>query len=254
MAFLDELFERLWTEYVRVAPVAGRVHGLLRERGPVRHDHVALRTFDLPEVEIEALDRGFVACGYQAARSYELVDEKLVAYHYEHEEPGRPKVFVSALVVDELSAAAQETIRGLVAHVEPGAAAHPWFAGSGRHWPLSGDVYRALRAESEYAAWVAAFGFRAHHFAVDVESLTGFADMAELHRFLAGHGVALDGGGAIRGSAAELLERSATAVDEVELELADGPLRVPSGSYEFARRYRAADGSRFEGFASESAS
>jgi hypothetical protein len=254
MAFVDELLDRLWTGYAALVPTAARVHQLLRERGEVvRHDHVALRTFDLPEVEIEALDRAFVASGYEEAQSYEL-DEGLVAYHYEHREPSRPKLLVSALLIEQLSSAAQDVIRALVAQVQPGASAHPNFAVSGRHWAISSAAVEALRAESEYAAWVAAFGFRAHHFAVDVDSLRGFAGLAEVNRFLDESGVHIDpAGGAIKGSPATLVEQSSTVADEVDLELIDGTQRVRGGSYELIRRHRRADGTRFEGFTAESA-
>ena len=39
-------------------------------------------------------------------------------------------------------------------------------------------------AESEYAAWVAAFGFRVNHFTVDVGALSTFPDLEALDAFL----------------------------------------------------------------------
>ncbi|HUS64443.1 MAG TPA: DUF1338 domain-containing protein [Kofleriaceae bacterium] len=252
---MQELFDRLWADYAAITPQAARIHALLRGRGEtVRNDHIALRAFDLPGVDIDALDRAFVAGGYRAADSYEFPDKHLHAYHYEHAEPGRPKLFISALDVGALSEEAAAIVRGLVAQLPPGASASPWFAVSGRRWQVDFAAVERLRAESEYAAWLAVFGFRANHFTVDVNALTTFASLEELDRFLQDNGFRMnESGGLIKGTPAQLLEQSSTLADEVEVELADGPHRLPSCYYEFARRYPGPDGRLFQGFVPTSA-
>jgi hypothetical protein len=255
VAALDDLFDRLWSDYTAVTPQAGRIHDLLVARGErIVNDHVALRTFDLPGLEIEALDRAFVAAGYQPAHSYEFRDKKLHAYHYEHADAYRPKLFISALQVNELSAEAGTLIENLAAQMERGADAHPMFAASGRHWQVDRATYQRLADESEYAAWVAAFGLRANHFTVSVNHLATFSGLADLNEFLLDRGFRLnDAGGAIKGNPAELLEQSSTLADEVDVEMVDGPHRVPSCYVEFARRYPGPDGKLFQGFVPASA-
>jgi hypothetical protein len=251
MALLDDLLAALWIDHAAIAPQAARVHQLLRDRGEaVRSDHIAMRTFDVPGVDIDALDRAFVAEGYDAAQTYELPERRLIAYHYEHrDDPGLPRLLLSALLVDELSRKAQAIIRELVAQLEPGAAAHPRFPVSGRSWQLSSSDYQALRAESEDAAWVAAFGFRASHFSVDASDLRTFDGLAGLNRFLSESGVRIDqAGGEIKGGPDELLELSSTVAEPVDVELADRTLRIPSCPCELARRYPLPDGTRFQGF------
>ena len=246
MALLDDLLETLSADHAALTPQAARIHQLLRDRGEeVRTDHIALRTFDLPGVEIESLDRVFAAEGYDAAQSYSFPDQKMVAYHYEHRSAARPVLFMSALLVDELSRRAQEIIRALVAQVEPGASAHPQFAVSGRHWQLSSSDYQELRRESEHAAWVAAFGFRASRIGVDTSQLRGFTGLAELNRFLRDNGVRL--ADAIEGSPGTL-ELSSTVADEVEVSFVDGALRVAGGTCQLVRRHQRGDGSLFQGF------
>jgi hypothetical protein len=247
---MNELFERLWADYAAITPQAARIHALLRGRGEtVRNDHIALRAFDLPGADIEALDRAFVAGGYRAAESYEFPDKHLHAYHYEHAEAGRPKLFISALDVGALSQEAQAIVRGLVAQMTPGASAGPWFAVSGRRWEVDHAAVERLRAESEYAAWLAVFGFRANHFTVDVNALTTFTSLEELNRFLQDSGFRMnESGGLIKGTPADLLEQSSTLADEIEVQLADGPRVLPSCYYEFARRYPLPDGRLFQGF------
>lgn len=255
MSALDDLFDRLWADYTAITPQAARIHELLVARGEhIVNDHVALRTFDLPGFEIEVLDRAFVAAGYQPAQSYEFPDKKLHAYHYEHPEPGRPKLFISALHVNELSGEAGTLIEELAAQMEPGADAHPMFAGSGRHWKLERATYQRLAAESEYAAWVAAFGLCANHFTVSVNHLVSFSGLPDLNDFLVDRGFRLNqAGGAIKGSPSQLLEQSSTLADEIEVGLAEGSLRVPSCYVEFARRYPGPDGVLFQGFVPSSA-
>lgn len=251
------MLQILWQGYVAITPQAQRIHELLTARGDtVVNDHIALRTFDLPGVAIEDIDRVFVTCGYQAAQSYEFPDKKLFAYHYQHPEPGRPKLFVSALLVSELSEQAQGIIGRLVAEVPAGAAAHPLFVSSGRPWRLLHTDYTRLAQESEYAAWLAAFGFRANHFTVDAGQLGSFpGGLAELNRFLVEQGFALNqSGGEIKGSPAELLEQSSTLADEVDVEFEGGERhRLPSCYVEFARRYPGPDGELFQGFIAGSA-
>lgn len=252
---MNELLERLWSDYAALTPQAARIQSLLRARGEtVRNDHIALRTFDLPGVEIEELDRAFVAGGYRPADSYEFPDKHLFAYHYEHPTAGYPKIFISALEVDALSAEAQGLVRPLVAQLPAGASANPLFAVSGRRWVVDSATVERLRTESEYAAWLAVFGFRANHFTVDVNALTTFTGLEELNRFLVDSGFALnESGGAIKGTPADLLEQSSTLADVIDVQLADGPQRLPSCYYEFARRYPGPDGRLFQGFVPTSA-
>jgi hypothetical protein len=252
---IEELMALLWADYAAITPVAERIHQLLRERGEtVVNDHIALRTFSVPEVDIEVLDRAFVAAGYQPAESYEFPDKRLHACHYEHESRALPKVFISALLVDELSTELRSIVADLVAQVPPGLPARAHFAASGRPWQVSFSTYERLRRESEYAAWVAAFGFRANHFTVDVNALESFADLGELNRFLVEQGFELSrSGGEIKGSPEVYLEQSSTVADAIEIEFSDGTFEVPSCYYEFARRHRLPDGSMFQGFVAGSA-
>ena len=253
---LDELFDHLWRDYVAITPQAGRVHALLEERGEaVVNDHIALRTYDLPGIGIDALARAFVAGGYEAAGAYTFADKHLRARHFEHPEPGRPKVFISELEVGALPGAAADRIAALLAEMPEETPSRPDFPVCGRPWQVSTATYDALRADSEYAAWVAAFGFRANHFTVDVGALETFADLESVNAFLRDHGFALnESGGAIKGGPEVLLEQSSTLADRIEVWFSDGVREIPSCYYEFARRYRGPDGRVFQGFVAGSAS
>ena len=252
----DELLAALWADYVASTPQADAIHHLLSERGEIiANDHVALRTYGAPSIGIDALARPFEAAGWVCADArYRFDDKHLVARYWKHPEPGLPKVFISELVLAELSPGAQRIIAGLVAQLPAGfgeRADLPW---AGRPWQVAHAQYAELLAESEYAAWVAAFGFRVNHFTVDINALTTFPDLVTLNAFLVEHGFTLnESGGTIKGTRADCLEQSSTRADSIEVDLAGEQVRIPSCYYEFARRYALPSGELFEGFVPASA-
>jgi len=250
---IPELLDELWRDYVASTPQAERIHALLTERGEIiRNDHVALRTYD--GTGIAALARPFEALGWQPRERYRFDDKHLTAQYWQHADPELPKVFISELVTRELSESAQRTIAGLLAQLPPGFAARPDLPWVGRPWRVTHAEYTALLAESEYAAWVAAFGFRVNHFTVDVSSLQTFPDLPALDAFLIEHGFLLnDAGGTIKGTPADYLEQSSTRADAIEVAFADATARIPSCYYEFARRYPLPSGELFHGFVPRSA-
>jgi hypothetical protein len=252
---VHELLDALWRDYVATTPQADRIHLLLGERGEiVRNDHIALRTFGVAGIGIDTLARPFEALGWQPRESYRFDDKKLVARYWQHPDPLVPKVFISELVVAELSPAANQIIDGLVAHLPPGFASRTDLPYAGRPWPIRIAQYESLLFESEYAAWVSAFGFRVNHFTIAVNALTTFPDLESLNAFVIDHGFALnEAGGAVKGTPHDCLQQSATLADSIDVAFADGNLRIPSCYYEFARRYPLPDGELFPGFVPASA-
>ena len=84
-------------------------------------------------------------------------------------------------------------------------------------------VYECLAQESEYAAWVSAFGIRANHFTVSLNALEGFEGLANLNSFLEAQGLVLNSvGGKIKGSPEVLLEQSSTMADRILWDFAEG--------------------------------
>ena len=252
---LDELFARLWADYAAITPQAERIQMLLADRGEsVRDDHVALRTLGVPGLGISVLARPFEALGYIARERYRFDDKKLVARYWQHPDPLRPKLFASELCVAELSPSGQQLVDRLLAQLPRGFADRDDLAWAGRPWQVRLAEYDTLLAESEYAAWVAAFGFRVNHFTIDVNALTTFPDLEALSAFLVEHGFELNQrGGIIKGSPAACLEQISTVADEIEVEFADGKRAVPSCYYEMARRYLLPTGELFHGFVPASA-
>jgi hypothetical protein len=249
-----ELLELLWRDYVAAAPQAQRIRELLTARGEIlSNDHVALRTFAVPGIDIEALARPFEALGWRPRERYEFAGS-LRAQSWQHDDAALPRVLISELALDALSQAVQAVVRGLVGQLPARFGERgdlPW---AGRPWQVSYADYRLVRAESEYAGWLAAFGFAVHHFTIDVGALSTFPDLVALDAFLVEHGFALDDrDGAIQGSRAERIEHSATQPDRVAVAFTDATVRIPSCRYELVQRYPLPSGELFAGFVAASA-
>ncbi|HLL23180.1 MAG TPA: DUF1338 family protein, partial [Kofleriaceae bacterium] len=152
------------------------------------------------------------------------------------------------------SPSAQATIAGLVEQLPADFGTRADLPWAGRPWRVTYAQYKTLLAESEYAAWVAAFGFRVNHFTVDVGALATFPDLHALVAFLVEHAFVMNrAGGVIKGSAAERLEQASTIADAVEVAFEDATVKIPSCYYELALRYRLPNGETFQGFVPASA-
>ncbi len=249
---IDTLFERLWQQYTAINPQAQVIHDLLARRGEqVVNDHIALRTFNTSKLGIPTLARVFERLGYVRAGEYAFEDKKLDAIHLQHNHfPSRyPKVFISELRVQAFSPAFQQLVHALDAQVEESWLNQHDFVARGRPWNLSIDDYLLLKAESDYAAWLASLGYMANHFTVSLNHLLTFFELETLNHFVKKNGFVLNNTcGEIKGTPAQLLEQSATVASETRVTFSDGERTVPGCFYEFAKRYPQADGSLYQGF------
>ncbi len=109
-----KIFERFWNRYSADNQNAKRIFDLFTGRGErVVHDHIALRTFDDPRMNLDVIARIFTENGYEAKGNYEFKAKKLRGKHFEHKgDPLAPKVFISELLIDQFSDYLQNTIRG----------------------------------------------------------------------------------------------------------------------------------------------
>lgn len=251
---LRSLLDRLWADYTAMHPPARQIHQLLTEHGcRVVHDHIALRTLRHPKFGIDACARLFEQYGYRVRGEYEFPEERVHARHYESDEPGLPKLLVGELDLEPFSRGLRDIVNSLMRQVDLDALPEDAFVVGGCPWhPILHDTWERLCAESEYAAWMAAFGFRAHHFTVLVNELDSFDSLADLNDFLRRNGFTLDDtAGEIRRSANHLLEWSATVPTPCKVRFADAEMESPGGHYEFLLRHSLPEGTLFDGFPGE---
>ncbi len=253
----EELLDRLWEQYTAITPSAEKIEALLSKNGSlITNDHIALRTFNDSRVNIAVLEKPFLEAGYAPCGTYDFASKKLFAKHYEHTlDKQAPRIFISELELEKCSAGLQRIVQKILDSCDAETFKQPDLILAGRIWEKpSHALYSILREESEYAAWMYVFGFRANHFTVNVNDLADFKTLEALNLFLENEGWKLNlSGGKIKGSPAQLLEQSSTLGDVLGIEFKEGRYYIPTCYYEFAKRYPDASGQLFLGFIASSA-
>ncbi len=247
---LDQVLETLWQDFCAITPDACRIHAMLAVENPrILTDHLTLHTFGLPRVNITQLVKPFERAGYRACGEFDFAVHKLIARHYEHPDKSLPRLLLTELNIDSLGDEVRNILHQLISQIPQTSLQQDDFCSSGRHWKIDYGTYQQLLQCSEYAAWVAAFGFRANHFSVLVNSLTSLASIDDLNDYLLEQGFRLNSvGGLVQGSPDEYLEQSSTLTSTVEVQFSDRRATVSGCRYEFIRRYPQADGRLYPGY------
>jgi hypothetical protein len=253
----NQLLSKLWEQYADITPSAKKIHALLEEKGEeIKNDHIAIRTFNDKRVNLEVLEKPFLNVGYEARGEYNFDSKKLFAKHYEHTtDKNAPRIFISELELEKCSPKLQETVKSILDSCDQNVFNNPELALSGSVWKANSQtVYKSLLNESEYAAWMYIYGFRANHFTINVNALKDFDSLQELNAFLENKGWKLNAsGGKIKGTPEQLLEQSSTLADLYTIDFKEGTLEIPSCYYEFALRYPVSNGELYQGFIASSA-
>ncbi len=229
------LLDLLWERYAAEVPPARTFAQL--SGGTFRNDHVAFRSLGRPGGGIALFRRVFEPLGWRPAGAYSFPDARLDAIYLAHPE-GLPRVFLSELRATELSPAAQALLARLPADPEPPPAGAPpealaaWFAAPP---PPSAAALLALEKESQYGAWLLAFGRKVNHFTGAVDDIDAWvARMRE-----AGVGMKAD----IEGAPGTALRQTATQAHPLPVALAEGGSRPwPYAYFEIAQRTAGFDG------------
>lgn len=255
MGKIDDLFRDMWSDYIKLNPQAEQIVQLLEKSGErIVNDHIALRTFNLSELDIDIVSRPFLDSGYVYKGEYHFAEKKLYAKHFEHHQADYPKVFISQLLTHEFSSRFQELVKRKVESVSAETYKQFNLMVSGRPWELSFEEYEELKSESDYAAWMAAIGFRPNHFTISINHLEQFSDILKLNSFLKEQGFKLNvQGGEVKGSRDVFLEQSSTLANYTEVDFSDGRYVIPSCYFEFAKRYPLKNGELYQGFVAKSA-
>lgn len=239
----EALFEELWNSYVDIGPHAQSIRDLLGGE-QVRNDHVALRGLNWPSLGIEALAAPFLDLGYRQGGTYQFPEKHLTAIHLDAPRKGLPKVFVSELQTEALSDEGRAILASRFQSSE-------YRLGLGSGLPPHAkhlSEYERLLEESEYAAWLYAFGFVVNHFTVAVHELPGSPTLEEVNGRLIEAGYELNqSGGTIKGTPEVGLEQSSTLAAPATVRFNEGEKTIPGVFYEFARRHEV-EGELFAGF------
>lgn len=252
---LPALLDKMWQDYIAINPLAKKISDLLIGEGEkILNDHIALRTFNHPRVGVDMMAKPFIEAGYKYSGDYHFPEKKLYAKHYEHPDHTLPKIFISELKLEEFSPELRKTVNSLVDQIPAGAENAYDFVSAGRPWKVTTKIYQDLMKESDYAAWVSAFGYRPNHFTVFINELKKYSDILVLNDHLKAQGFKLNAsGGEVKGSKEVCLEQSSTLANNIEVTFDDGKLTIPACYYEFAKRYPMTNGQLYQGFVAASA-
>ncbi len=248
--FLNILFERYQEKVPAVKKITNALvaQGVVTSQEDIVNDHIAFRTLGVPNLGIQSFEKIFLHHGYQKRDYYYFEGKKLNAYWYAPPSDEYPRIFMSELVVDQLSEQAQQIIRRYTDSIKAdpvdqldlndGQQIGEFFHQS--LWPLpSKQDYELLLAESEYAAWVIYNRYYLNHYTISVHALKdGYNHIEEFDAFVEGLGIKLNtSGGKIKISGDGLLKQSSTVAEMQDATFADGDTMSIAGSYvEFAER------------------
>lgn len=236
----QNLFNKLWKEYLRRVPYARIYADLLQHKGgKLVIDHIAFRTLKTHTGEqpdgISDI-RHIIKCfGYQPAGKYTFTKKKIDAIHFEHPDKQLPKVFVSQLRVEQLPEWAQQQINEAVKDTPyllsnngiellnrlcvdfklPAEAADFLEADLAnyfkRPWnPPQKETVLQVNDISQYAAWVLLHGNSINHFAALINELNvkDLPDLVTISKVLDSKGVPMKE--VIEGDNESILQQTAT--------------------------------------------
>jgi len=251
---LQKVLDGLMTRYKeRVPDVGAVINAMISEKvinnaNEIENDHIAFRTIGVPFLGIQSMEKIFLHYGYKRKDHYYFPAKKLDAFWYAPPSPEFPRIFISELIVGELSQEAQQIIHHYTDEVTADPVANidldnaetvDQFLHSAL-WQLPTiEDYLRLSRESEYAAWVIYNRYYLNHFTVSVHNLKeGYNTITDFNRFLERNGFKLnDSGGKIKTSPDGNLLQSSTVAQMIEAKFANKQKMRISGSYvEFAER------------------
>lgn len=253
-SFLRSVLASMETVYLNRNPTAKSVLELVRsfDGDHICYDHLAFRTFGVNGYGIDSISKIFLDFGYTPQGELRFPAKKLKALWFSPPNiplPGSgsgingplPRVFISELLVDQMSPQAQEIIRKYT-EISGNGYKHAALASSlgSLTWekPLYSE-FQQLARESEYAAWTLVNGYAVNHVTISTHWLKShLRNIKNLNHFIEENGFRLNSeGGVLKVSPDGFLLQSSTVADSVSFSFADGTVEsVPCSYIEFAER------------------
>lgn len=254
---LQQLLDGLMSKYKQQVPDVNAIvelmikEKLISKADEIENDHIAFRTLGLKHLGIQSLEKIFLHLGYEKKESFHFEKKKLDAFWYAPPSEKFPRIFISELLVPQLSQKAQDILHRYTQdiHEDPVNQLdldNPQELIDFLHAPLWPtpylEDYETLQKESEYASWVIYNRFYLNHFTISVHNLKKHSNLKSFVEFLEEHGFKInDAGGKVKTSPDQKLIQGSTiaAKEKVEFECRNGEkvTRSISTSFvEFAER------------------
>ncbi|VVA90257.1 unnamed protein product [Arabis nemorensis] len=254
-SFFRSVLGQMETVYLNRNPTPKSVLELVRSldgNEQLCYDHLAFRTFGIGGYGIDSLASFFLDYGYTQMDELKFPAKKLRALWFAPPDDSAlpcgsgvngplPRVFISELLVEQMTSQAQDVIRKYT-EASPGGKKYaalssalgilPW------EKPLSSE-FEQLARESEYAAWTLVNGYALNHVTISVHRLKSHLNkIKKLNQFLEEKGFKLNSeGGVLKVSPDGGLLQSSTVADSISFKFSDGVVKsIPCSYIEFAER------------------
>ncbi|KAJ3694123.1 hypothetical protein LUZ60_009603 [Juncus effusus] len=256
-SFFRTVISNMEKVYLQRNPTAKAILDLVQSHDGdnICYDHFAFRTFGADGYGINSLAEFFMEFGYTPKEELRFPAKKLKALwfapphesYFSNNNNGTgvngplPRIFISELLVDQLSPQSQEVIRKYIKASGIGnkyAALASMCGGLTWAKPSFSD-YKVLSRESEYAAWTLVNGYALNHLTISAHMLKSDIRRIEtLNKFIEQNGFKLNSeGGILKVSPDGLLQQSSTVADSISFDFLDGVKEtVPCSYIEFAER------------------
>ncbi|RCV42630.1 hypothetical protein SEVIR_9G230300v4 [Setaria viridis] len=253
-SFFRTVISNMEKVYLSRNPTAKTILELVRsyDGDHICYDHLAFRTFGVDGYGINSLAEFFTDFGYLPREELRFPAKKLRAIWFSpptNDGTGTgiygplPRIFISELLVDELSAQSQEIIHKYIRTSGKGNKHAALASISGElTWetPIYSD-FQVLSRESEYAAWTLVNGYALNHATISTHRLeSDIRNINKFNKFVEVNGFKLNSeGGILKVSPDGLLQQSSTVADSSLFTFADGKTEsIPRSYIEFAERLR----------------
>ncbi|KAK7309569.1 hypothetical protein RJT34_06407 [Clitoria ternatea] len=253
-AFFRGVLESMQSVYLNRNPTAKAILDLVHsvDNNSLCYDHLAFRTFGVHGYGIDSMASFFLDYGYIQQEELRFPAKKLRALWFSPPADSRasigsgingplPRIFISELLVDQMSPQTQEVIRKYTESSGDGKK-YAALASSLGHLTWDKPLYsefQQLASESEYAAWTLVNGYALNHVTISTHRLkTHLKDIKKLNQFIEHSGFRLNSeGGVLKVSPDGLLLQSSTVADSRSFQFSDGKTEsVPCSYIEFAER------------------
>ncbi|KAG2707276.1 hypothetical protein I3843_05G128900 [Carya illinoinensis] len=253
-SFFRSVLASMEKVYLNRNPTAKKILELVQsvDSNQICYDHLAFRTFGVNGYGIDSMAKIFLDFGYEPRDELRFPAKKLKALWFSPPSVPLPdggsgtngplpRIFISELLVDQMSTQTQEIIRKYT-DISSCGNEHAALASAlgSLTWekPLFSE-FQQLARESEYAAWTLVNGYALNHATISTHQLKfRLRNIKNLNRFIEDNGFKLNSeGGVLKVSPDGLLLQSSTVADSVSFQFSDGITElVPCSYIEFAER------------------
>ncbi|KAI3467398.1 hypothetical protein Pfo_024061 [Paulownia fortunei] len=253
-SFFRNILATMETVYLNRNPTAKAIVELVSsvDDDSICYDHFAFRTFGVNGHGIDSMAKLFVDFGYAQREELRFPAKKLKAFWFSppnipHSDAGAgvngplPRIFISELLVDQMTPEAQKIIRKYTKSSGNGNmhAALASALGCLTWEKPSYSEFQQLARESEYAAWTLVNGYTLNHVTISAHRLKSHLQkIRNLNQFIEENGFKLNSeGGILKVSPDGLLLQSSTVADSASFQFAEGITEsIPCSYIEFAER------------------